>query len=627
MKPAARLGLRLAWGSPGQRGRSVLVAIACALSAFVLLAVTASVRAETQSFVGQYAAAELQRLNLAVLATVALPTLALAASVGRLSATVRDRRLAGLRLLGVSPAETRLTAAVEAVVAALVGAVVGAVAFVALRPVLAGVRLVTAERTAAQLDPGWLGWLLALVGVPLAVVAVAVIPVRTDISSAVATANRADARRPSLWRAAPLALGLALCAVVRIQKPDNLGGAWGTVVLAGVTLVGLGIVLIVPVFVRLTADLLLRVATRPSLLVAARRLQAQPAGVTRTVAALMIGVFVVVGARGVLVAFETTPQYLEAKRSLESEQRLWTTASVAETPRAIEEGRALPGARSVTALPVVQLAEPGVDPNGSPPGGYIGNALVATCADLRRVAPQLRGCVDGRPTNLWPVGDRDLVARATVQSRSVGAEVPVVGTPVQARGEDPLGQNFAMVIPPSAPGIAALLPRTDRDVRVVAGPGRDLIEGPSPDANHAFLSSADLGSYDFVESLRRALWTVAGTILALGLLGLAITLIDRALVRRRELTSLRLVGTSPGTLRGAQWWEAALPIVAGGVLSVLAGALAGSAYLTPAAPEIGYPWGAVTGLLAAIAAGAVVVAALTAVATTTRIRPEEIRVE
>ncbi|WP_289232166.1 FtsX-like permease family protein [Barrientosiimonas endolithica] len=190
-----------------------------------------------------------------------------------------------------------------------------------------------------------------------------------------------------------------------------------------------------------------------------------------------------------------------------------------------------------------------------------------------------------------------------------------------------MGQNFAMVIPPSAPGIAALLPRTDRDVRVVAGPGRDLIEGPSPDANHAFLSSADLGSYDFVESLRRALWTVAGTILALGLLGLAITLVDRALVRRRELTSLRLVGTSPGTLRGAQWWEAALPIVAGGVLSVLAGALAGSAYLTPAAPEIGYPWGAVTGLLAAIATGAVVVAALTTVATTTRIRPEEIRVE
>lgn len=636
MISAARLGLRLAWGSPGQRGRSALVAIACALSAFVLLAVTAWVRAEIETFTFQFGSPELRRFNLAVLAAVALPTLALAASVGRLSAAVRDRRLASLRLLGVSPTATRVAAAVEGVVAALVGAAAGALAFLALRPTLADIRPSSAERYAVQpdpgalqLDPGLLGWLLALVGVPLATMLVAIVPVRTDISGAVATARRADARRPSPWRIAPLVVGMVLCGLMWFTPDvDGFNDFWAGVLLTGMVLTGLGIVLVVPVFVRLTAEYLLRAARRPSVLIAARRLQAQPAAVTRTVAALMVGVFVVVGARGVLTVWEAMPEYREAKRALEVEQRVSTSATAPETASTVEAARQADGVRSVTALPVVNLAPRGADPSTVPRGEYLGPALVATCADLRRVAPQLRGCVDGRPTNLWPVGgDGDLVARAMIQSRPVGAGVPIQGTPTQARGEDPLTQQFAMVIPPSMPGIAALLPKTDRTIRIVADPGRSLVDPLSSSTLDSFSTGADLATYDFVESLRRTLWTVAAAVLALGLLGLVITLVDRALVRRRELTSLRLVGTSPGTLRAAQWWEAALPVVAGGVLAVLAGALAGSAYLRPAGDGAGYPWADVTWLLVAIAAGAVGVAALTTLATGTRILADDIRVD
>lgn len=77
---------------------------------------------------------------------------------------------------------------------------------------------------------------------------------------------------------------------------------------AGIGLTGIGVVIVVPVFVRLLADLLHRFSPGPATLIAARRLQAQPAGVARVIAALMIGLFLVMGARCVVVAFGRTPQ-------------------------------------------------------------------------------------------------------------------------------------------------------------------------------------------------------------------------------------------------------------------------------------------------------------------------------
>lgn len=81
-------------------------------------------------------------------------------------------------------------------------------------------------------------------------------------------------------------------------------------------------VLVIPVFVRLCATILVRFGRGPVTRIAGRRLEAQPAGVTRLVAALLIGLFLVTGARFGLVVFESTPQYLAAERSLVREQRV-----------------------------------------------------------------------------------------------------------------------------------------------------------------------------------------------------------------------------------------------------------------------------------------------------------------
>ena len=134
MSPVVALGLRLAWGSSRtERLRAGLVAGACVLGTLLLLAVLAVARTETLASGGR-PDPEDRILYAAIAATVGLPVLMLLATVTRLSASIRDRRLAALRLLGLAPGLTRTVAAVEAGVLALAGMVVGAAAYYAAGP-------------------------------------------------------------------------------------------------------------------------------------------------------------------------------------------------------------------------------------------------------------------------------------------------------------------------------------------------------------------------------------------------------------------------------------------------------------------------------------------------------------
>ena len=116
-------------------------------------------------------------------------------------------------------------------------------------------------------------------------------------------------------------------------------------------------------------------------------------------------------------------------------------------------------------------------------------------------------------------------------------------------------------------------------------------------------------------------------LLSVGLLAFAVTAIDRAVNRRREVVSLQIVGVPASLLRRAQWVEAALPIGVGTVLAVGAGLLASAAYLTYGTAAIWIPWHA-SGILTLISlAGAMAIAGLTVIAANPRIRPELIRAE
>lgn len=623
------LGLRLSWGSPDQRLRSLLVSVACAVGTVLLLVAwtVAYVRLHDQS---SYAA-ETDRLLAAIVAAVALPVVVLAGTVGRLSAALRDRRLANLRLLGLSPGQTRQVAAAEAGVAGLSGTLAGMLVALAARPLLPDP---DRALVGAAGGPGWAAYAVVLVGLPVVTVAAAVLPPRLDPARALARARSVDVKRPSLLRALPLLAGIVVCILTgRAADTDAVTGTvTGTVtagLFGGIALVGLGLVAVAPVFVRLLADLLLRLGRGPTALLAARRMQSQPAGASRVVAALMVGLFLVTGARAVVVAFESTTQYLAATDALEHPQVL--TLRDPDAPgTAAADALTTPGVRDALTAPVVQVQLPGDE------AGF--DALVATCAELASLVEDLDDCREGQARWLdlgYAAGPGSTSAttlrvRAQVDGAPQSAAVEV-GPPTRPDGaiteeRDRNALQFGLLLPPSDPGVASLLRQTDRTVLVTTDPGRAAFDALTA-SDLRFSSSVDFAELDFVAALRTAVWSLAAVIVSIGLLTFTIAAIDRTLTRRREIVGLRLLGTPPGLLRRAQWLEAALPTALGCALAVVAGLFAGSTYLSLDPDGQGAPWRQSLGLMLAAVVASVLVATLTVIATNTRLDPDHIRAE
>ncbi|MGN6131682.1 MAG: ABC transporter permease [Nocardioidaceae bacterium] len=394
-----------------------------------------------------------------------------------------------------------------------------------------------------------------------------------------------------------------------------------------------------PVFVRLLADLTLRVTRRPTLAIAARRLQAQPAAVNRVVSGLLLGLFVVVGARSVVVAFESTPQYREAAYQIEQGQSVAGVVMVSRARALVQRMEHTRHVRRVLSLPT--LASP-CTPSGSQRGCL--RAVVATCAQLRELYPGLRGCVPGKPLMLETAGGfrsstaHLLPLHPTRQSAPV-KYAPTVRIPqatflpgdswraldgdLQWRLWD-LGAQ--VVLPPNTPGLAAVVAQTDRTVMVLGDPGRGLADELAAAGVNQF-TTPDFANYDFVAQLRALVWAIAAIVLSIGLLAFAVAAVDRAVTRRREVTALQLVGVPRTMLRRTQWVEAAAPLALGSTLAIALGLLAGATYLSLDGSHLPSPW-AQSLVLALIAAlGSLLVGALTVVASSPRISPDLIRHE
>jgi hypothetical protein len=163
-----------------------------------------------------------------------VPILVFVATSTRLSAASRERRLAAIRLVGATPAQARLLAAVESGAAAAVGSVLGAALFVVLRPVVAGLNLGGYQWFPSDIVPPLWQALAVLVAAPLLAVGAALLSLRRLILTPLGVARRAKVRRAGPWRLVPAAagmVGLGLCGVAR--ETINRGGVgptwrWGS---------------------------------------------------------------------------------------------------------------------------------------------------------------------------------------------------------------------------------------------------------------------------------------------------------------------------------------------------------------------------------------------------------------
>ena len=635
--PAIRLGLQLASGSArDQQLRALSVLAAAFVGAVVLLATAAIAHSEQVQHPGLYAEVDNQRLLAAVVAAILFPVVGLAATVGRLSAALRDRRMANLRLLGMGRLSVRLVAAVETGVAAFAGALLGVLGFLVLRQPLSQVRVAGHGWPSETLwPPGWV-YLGVVVLLPTVVMAVGAVPQRLAMADALARARRADSRGPTWWRLLPLALGVVLCGYLihsRLTDAERERTAAIVVLFAGIILVGLGLVLVVPVFVRLLADLTLRLTDRPTLTVAARRLQAQPAGVSRVISGLLVGLFLVVGARAVVVAFESTPQYLDAQHQISVQQAVTVETSADAAPSQTGRARDTQGVRRVVAFPRLASSCRGHGP--------CLHAVVGTCAQLRAAAPDLRGCRDGDPYAFFDLssygirpGDR-LPPLGAVGPDGELDTAPLVhlSSPSPAPAPDPAAASSAqmlisadLLVPPRTPGVQRLVERAQREIVITGDPGRDLANRLTRHGVNVS-SIADFASYDFVAQLRTLVWAIAAVILSIGMLAFAVAAIDRAVNRRREVTALQLLGVPRTLLRNTQWLEAAVPLALGCCLAIALGLLGGETYLSLDTGHQPAPWTQALLLAALAALGAALIAALTVVASSPLISPDLIRNE
>lgn len=157
---------------------------------------------------------------------------------------------------------------------------------------------------------------MSILLVPSVVAFVAMVPQLGRAGQALRAARQGLPRRPRVLRLLPVLVGAGLATMViltAIRDRESGNNMWlAPYLLGGVALLGIGLLVAVPWLVRRDADLLVRSASRPAALIAGRRLQAQPAGVTRIVAGLLIGLFLVTGSRAVVVAFEDSTQYQRA---------------------------------------------------------------------------------------------------------------------------------------------------------------------------------------------------------------------------------------------------------------------------------------------------------------------------
>jgi hypothetical protein len=212
------------------------------------------------------------------------------ATCARLSATTRDRRIASLRLLGVSARQAAVVNAVETGVVAGGGAVLGAVLYGVLAPLSTGWPVGRLQWYASDVSVAAGRLMVVVAGTVAFAVAVGVLAGRPARLDPLGVRRGAPATRPMPWRLVPLVLGLGAAAVAGLYDgiPVDQRAWW---LLVAVLFTGLGIAMAVPVFSYAAAGLARRLPVAPVWLdLAAARVRHSPGVAPRLVASLTVAI-------------------------------------------------------------------------------------------------------------------------------------------------------------------------------------------------------------------------------------------------------------------------------------------------------------------------------------------------
>ena len=537
--------------------------------------------------------ADAMALILAITAAALLfPVLVFIGTATRLSAARREQRFAAMRLVGATPRQVTLVAAVEAGVAAVAGTAVGCALFLALRGPLAGLPLTGETFYPGDLSLGPLEVLLVVLGVPLAAAGVALLALRRVRISPLGVTRRVTPLPPRAYRLIPLLAGVTELGWFVGRRPESTNGQIAAY-LGGILVMMAGLVIAGPWLTMAGSRVMARRTSRPETLLAARRLADDPKAGFRAVSGLVLALFVASTAVGVMttmIAERGTPSADPAFADTLIVDFARTHLNGGLTDRSLDtvpdqlldRVREMPG---VTGVAVVHR-----DPLETTVliGDRPMSAALVSCAEFRSLSG-LGSCPAGAEVVSVPQNfadyDRSVsswserVWPATTLSADDLREEPVrglvVGTDGTTSGIERARTALAAELPPQ------VTPVTVAEYKANSGVARDLA------GFQRLATVAVLGSLG-----------IAGCSLAAGVAG---GLNDR----KRPFSLLRLAGVPLPRLRRVVALEATVPLLIVSVVACGAGLLAAALFLRSQldyalrAPGVGFYVAVLAGLAVA----------------------------
>ncbi|MFF1441199.1 FtsX-like permease family protein [Streptomyces sp. NPDC058295] len=547
---------------------------------------------------------------------VLLPLIVYLSVCARLSAAARARRLAALRLVGLSKKGVQRVNAAETVAAALIGAVLGLGVYAVVNQLVSRIGLPGFRWFPSDGSLSLSTALVCLLGCPALACLAGVVGARKAAANPLAVRRSAAERPPARWGLLPLLPGLGIvigyCVAGATGHAPRDTSLSSILMPLAVVLVGAGLVLALPIVCRSLARRVAGTSRSLPLGLAMRRNEVEPGGALRVATGLVLLVYAASLVQGVLIELDQVSKNTSPVQTY----GLPLDGVSQGSQRAFEEVPGVQGhliqARSWRNLTLEEW-QPSI------------GILIATCAQLHKVAPLTRGCVDGRPARLLlpeqPYDDESrpgAIYPFHLDGQGDGRQVVKIRVPKEAiryrdRAAIPIASSGDVLIPPS------FFPAGYRpeDATLV------LLSSSEPTTVRSVLD--DIGGVDptahvdtpgvVVTALQQI--TVVKTILGMGMvlglvIGVAAYLVaatDRAVERRPQVTALSLLGARPRTLRAVQVAQVVLPLAVGLVLAVVAGKAAESSYLVTGGGEVFWD-GAGLPLLLACALGVMAVAAV-----------------
>ncbi|MFD3331309.1 FtsX-like permease family protein [Streptomyces sp. NPDC058700] len=557
---------------------------------------------------------------------VLLPLITFLSVCARLSGEARARRLAALRLVGLSTKDTLRVNAGESVAAALLGSVLGIVGYLGINEIVARVGLPGLHWYPADGRPS--GWTLAvcLLGCPALAYFVGQFSARQAAMSPITVRRTGERQSPTKFGLLLLIPGLGIiggyCTLSILGRDPSGGSASSVLVPGAVLLTGAGLVFGLAPITAWLAKRLAGAAKSLPLTLAMRRTEVAPGSSLRVVTGLVLLVFGASLTQGVLVELDqisrrTAPlqEYAMRLDELRPEQRQALST--------------IPGVKSTT------LSYSSWDPPDDNDFSRT-DLVVATCAQLTASTERATGCVDGRIMQLRD--DRSTFEFDPKAGERFDfelkdgrkAQFTVPRERVDVRPWDlSVFDSGALLVPPEllppnlADSAGTLTLVSDADPATI----RSVLDGigavaPTAGVDPVGIVIDSLAQLTVIRSLL-AVGMVLG--LVIGVAAFVVSVADRALERRGQVAALVLLGARAGTLRVVQVVQVVLPLGVGLGAAVVTGWLAESSYLITGGGSVHWDWEGLP-LLVACALGVLCVAALASVPMVRRhIDPEHIR--